>query len=58
MENTKVLLQGVAGSYSHIFAKSLGYTDIDFVKTFDEVIDKIQKGEYEYGILPDRKSVV
>lgn len=56
MENTKVLLQGVAGSYSHIFAKSLGYTDIDFVKTFDEVIDKIQKGEYEYGILPIENS--
>ena len=47
MKNTKVLLQGVAGSYSHIFAKSLGYTDIDFVKTFDEVVYKIQKFENE-----------
>ncbi len=52
MESKKVLLQWVAGSYSHIFAKSLGYTQIDFVKTFDEVVAKIQNREYEYGILP------
>ncbi len=52
MKMEKVLLQGVAGSYSHIFAKSLGYTQVDFVSTFSEVIQKIEKGEYEYGILP------
>lgn len=52
MENEKILIQGVAGSYSHIFAKSLGYSDIHFVPTFEEVIQNIKKGEYKYGILP------
>ena len=53
MENKKILIQGVAGSYSHIFAKSLGYSDIDFVATFEEVVQNIEKGNYKYGILPN-----
>lgn len=56
MKDKKVLIQGVAGSYSHIFAKSLGYTQIDFVKTFSQVIQKVESGEYEYGILPIENS--
>lgn len=52
MKNEKVLVQGVAGSYSHIFAKGLGYNQIDFVSTFAEVVQKVQSGEYQYGILP------
>lgn len=52
MKNERILIQGVEGSYSHIFAKSLGYSKIDFVPTFDEVVERIEKGEYEYGILP------
>ncbi|MDE6968026.1 MAG: prephenate dehydratase [Clostridia bacterium] len=57
MEKDKnILLQGVAGSYSHIFAKSLGYTKIDFVKTFEEVVSRIESGEYKYGILPIENS--
>lgn len=54
-ENT-VLVQGVAGSYSHIFAKNLGYNHIDFVKTFEEVVNKIESGEYDCGILPIENS--
>ena len=56
MENKKILIQGVAGSYSHIFAKSLGYSDIDFVATFEEVVQNIEKGNYKYGILPIENS--
>lgn len=56
MQENKVLIQGVAGSYSHIFAKKLGYTQIDFVKTFDEVVRKIESEEYKYGILPIENS--
>lgn len=56
MQNKKVLVQGVEGSYSHIFAKSLGYKQIGFVKTFAEVIKGVEDGEYEYGILPIENS--
>lgn len=56
MEENKVLIQGVAGSYSHIFAKSLGYTQIDFVKTFSQVIKSVECGDYKYGILPIENS--
>lgn len=48
----KIICQGARGSYSHIFAKSLGYEDIDFVKTFEEVVASVQNGQYKYGILP------
>lgn len=52
----KVICQGAQGSYSHIFAKSLGAKSIEFVQTFGEVINMIEEEKAEYGVLPIENS--
>lgn len=56
MQDNRIIVQGAPGSYSHIFARSLGYTDIEFAKTFADVAAGLVRGEYQYGILPIENS--
>lgn len=52
----KVICQGAKGSYSHIFAKSIGFEDIEFVQTFGEVVKMVENGKADFGVLPIENS--
>lgn len=48
-----VAVQGVEGAYQHIACRELfDNPDIVFVPTFDAVVDAVEEGRVEYGILP------
>jgi chorismate mutase/prephenate dehydratase len=56
-EVARIAIQGVEGSYSHLSArKFFGRSGVDIVliegDTFEDVIDAVEKGAADYGMLP------
>lgn len=56
-EVARIAIQGVEGSYSHLSArKYFGRSGIDIVlietETFEDVVDAVEKGAADYGMLP------
>ncbi len=57
--NPKVVCQGVEGAYSHKAAlKTFDYTnaDISFCPAFENVFEKIESGECDFGVIPVENS--
>ena len=56
-ENSKVICQGILGSYSHIAAKNIfPNSNIDFFDSFDDIFEEIKNGNADYGVLPIENS--
>ena len=56
-ECSKVICQGVLGSYSHIAAKNIfPNANICFFDSFDDIFEEIKSGNADYGILPIENS--
>lgn len=55
--SNRVACQGVLGAYSHMAARALiQEPDVQFYKTFEDVMEAVARGECKYGLLPVENS--
>ena len=55
----KAVTLGPAGTYSHRAAGAVADDeDIEFTESVTAIVESIAGGEYDRGVVPDRKSVV